>query len=72
MEGLEEELDEEKKTELESPCHAQTYRDRYPPNRGHHGGVHSANGHESQDRLLQRDAQQGHNLLGITLEQPVL
>uniref|UniRef100_A0A4W5NUP6 Voltage-dependent L-type calcium channel subunit beta-3 n=1 Tax=Hucho hucho TaxID=62062 RepID=A0A4W5NUP6_9TELE len=59
VEELEEELDEE--DEFESPCHAQTYRDRYPPHRGHRGGVHSTNGHESQDRLLQRDAQQGHN-----------
>ncbi|KAK6303686.1 hypothetical protein J4Q44_G00261400 [Coregonus suidteri] len=61
VEELEEELDEEEEDEFESPCHAQTYRDRYPPHRGHPGGVHSANGHESQDRLLQRDAQQGHN-----------
>uniref|UniRef100_A0A8C8D486 Guanylate kinase/L-type calcium channel beta subunit domain-containing protein n=1 Tax=Oncorhynchus tshawytscha TaxID=74940 RepID=A0A8C8D486_ONCTS len=45
----------------QSPCHAQTYRDRYPPHRGHPGDFHSANGHESQDRLLQHDAQQGHN-----------
>ncbi|CAB1336227.1 unnamed protein product [Coregonus sp. 'balchen'] len=60
VEELEEELDEEE-DEFESPCHAQTYRDRYHPHRGHPGGVHSANGHESQDRLLQRDAQQGHN-----------
>ncbi|XP_024230971.1 voltage-dependent L-type calcium channel subunit beta-3a isoform X1 [Oncorhynchus tshawytscha] len=59
VEELEEELDEE--DEFESPCHAQTYRDRYPPHRSHRGGVHSTNGHESQDRLLQRDAQQGHN-----------
>uniref|UniRef100_A0A8C8D961 Guanylate kinase/L-type calcium channel beta subunit domain-containing protein n=1 Tax=Oncorhynchus tshawytscha TaxID=74940 RepID=A0A8C8D961_ONCTS len=35
--------------------------DRYPPHRGHPGDFHSANGHESQDRLLQHDAQQGHN-----------
>ncbi|XP_038863669.1 voltage-dependent L-type calcium channel subunit beta-3a [Salvelinus namaycush] len=55
------EEDEELEDEFESPCHAQTYRDRYPPHRGHRGGVHSTNGHESQDRLLQRDAQQGHN-----------
>ncbi|KAJ8016282.1 hypothetical protein DPEC_G00005580 [Dallia pectoralis] len=59
-EQLEEELDEEEE-EFVSPCHTQTYRDRFPAQRGNHGGVHSANGHESQDKLLQRDAQQGHN-----------
>ncbi|XP_012992015.2 voltage-dependent L-type calcium channel subunit beta-3 [Esox lucius] len=59
VEELEEELDEEDEEEFESPCNTQTYR--YPPQRGHHGGIHSANGHESQDKLLQRDAQQGHN-----------
>uniref|UniRef100_A0A3Q4I1A8 Voltage-dependent L-type calcium channel subunit beta-3 n=1 Tax=Neolamprologus brichardi TaxID=32507 RepID=A0A3Q4I1A8_NEOBR len=55
----EEEEDEE--DEYASPCHARTYRDMYPSHRGHTGGAHSANGHESQDRLLQREAQQGHN-----------
>uniref|UniRef100_A0A3P9NLE0 Voltage-dependent L-type calcium channel subunit beta-3 n=1 Tax=Poecilia reticulata TaxID=8081 RepID=A0A3P9NLE0_POERE len=44
-----------------SPCHGRSYRDRYPSHRGHPGSDHSANGHESQDRLLQREAQQGHN-----------
>uniref|UniRef100_A0A3B4H2V1 Voltage-dependent L-type calcium channel subunit beta-3 n=1 Tax=Pundamilia nyererei TaxID=303518 RepID=A0A3B4H2V1_9CICH len=47
--------------EYASPCHARTYRDMYPSHRSHTGGAHSANGHESQDRLLQREAQQGHN-----------
>uniref|UniRef100_A0A3Q2PMW3 Calcium channel, voltage-dependent, beta 3a n=1 Tax=Fundulus heteroclitus TaxID=8078 RepID=A0A3Q2PMW3_FUNHE len=44
-----------------SPCHSRSYRDRYPAHRGHPGSDHSTNGHESQDRLLQREAQQGHN-----------
>uniref|UniRef100_A0A3Q3X2U7 Voltage-dependent L-type calcium channel subunit beta-3 n=1 Tax=Mola mola TaxID=94237 RepID=A0A3Q3X2U7_MOLML len=52
---------EEEEDEFASPCHARTYRDMYPPQRGHRGGAHNANGHESQDRLLQREAQQGHN-----------
>uniref|UniRef100_H2MAA5 Voltage-dependent L-type calcium channel subunit beta-3 n=1 Tax=Oryzias latipes TaxID=8090 RepID=H2MAA5_ORYLA len=47
--------------EYTSPRHVRTYRDMYPSQRGHTGGPHNANGHESQDRLLQRDAQQGHN-----------
>uniref|UniRef100_A0A3B3BJF4 Voltage-dependent L-type calcium channel subunit beta-3 n=1 Tax=Oryzias melastigma TaxID=30732 RepID=A0A3B3BJF4_ORYME len=47
--------------EYASPRHVRTYRDMYQPHRGHTGGPHNANGHESQDRLLQRDAQQGHN-----------
>ncbi|KAL1021443.1 hypothetical protein UPYG_G00013320 [Umbra pygmaea] len=60
VEELEEEVDEEE-DDFESPCHTQTYRDRYPPHHGPSGGIHSANGHESQDKLLQRDSQQGHN-----------
>uniref|UniRef100_A0A3Q2D3T4 Voltage-dependent L-type calcium channel subunit beta-3 n=1 Tax=Cyprinodon variegatus TaxID=28743 RepID=A0A3Q2D3T4_CYPVA len=44
-----------------SPCHSRSYRDRYPSHRGHPCSDHSTNGHESQDRLLQREAQQGHN-----------
>lgn len=42
--------------EYGSPCHTRTYRD-YPPHRGHTAGDHNANGHEAQDRLLQRDGQ---------------
>ncbi|XP_037540671.1 voltage-dependent L-type calcium channel subunit beta-3a [Nematolebias whitei] len=64
--GVEEEEEEdveeeEEEDEYASPCHGRTYRDMYPPRRGHPGSAHSANGHESQDRLLQREAQQGHN-----------
>ncbi|XP_026187246.1 voltage-dependent L-type calcium channel subunit beta-3 isoform X1 [Mastacembelus armatus] len=57
----EEEEEEEEEDGYASPCHARTYRDMYPSHRGHTGSAHSANGHESQDRLLQREAQQGHN-----------
>ncbi|KAK9514923.1 hypothetical protein VZT92_025605 [Zoarces viviparus] len=57
----EQEEEEEEEDEYASPCHARTYRDMYPSHRGHTGSVHSANGHESHDRLLQREAQQGHN-----------
>uniref|UniRef100_A0A3Q3FY48 Voltage-dependent L-type calcium channel subunit beta-3 n=1 Tax=Labrus bergylta TaxID=56723 RepID=A0A3Q3FY48_9LABR len=53
--------EEEEEDEYASPVHGRTYRDMYPPHRGHTGSAHSANGHESQDRLLQREAQQGHN-----------
>nr|XP_015823870.2 voltage-dependent L-type calcium channel subunit beta-3a isoform X1 [Nothobranchius furzeri] len=56
-----EDVEEEEEDEYASPCHARTYRDMYPSHRGHPGGAHSANGHESQDRLLQREAQQDHN-----------
>ncbi|XP_027901353.1 voltage-dependent L-type calcium channel subunit beta-3a isoform X1 [Xiphophorus couchianus] len=64
--GVEEDEEEEEEEEEEedgcaSPCHGCSYRDRYPSHRGHPGSDHSANGHESQDRLLQREAQQGHN-----------
>ncbi|XP_028309193.1 voltage-dependent L-type calcium channel subunit beta-3-like [Gouania willdenowi] len=61
-EELEEEDEEEEDEDGNaSPCHTRTYRDVYYPHRGHMGSAHSANGHESQNRLLQRDAQQGHN-----------
>uniref|UniRef100_A0A3B3TT76 Voltage-dependent L-type calcium channel subunit beta-3 n=1 Tax=Poecilia latipinna TaxID=48699 RepID=A0A3B3TT76_9TELE len=53
--------EEEEEDGCASPCHGRSYRDRYPSHRGHPGSDHSANGHESQDRLLQREAQQGHN-----------
>ncbi|KAM6978071.1 voltage-dependent L-type calcium channel subunit beta-3a [Aplochiton taeniatus] len=57
----EEEEEEQDGAEFEPPSHSQSYRDRYPPQRGRPDSVLSANGHESQDRLLQREAQQGHN-----------
>ncbi|XP_072224044.1 voltage-dependent L-type calcium channel subunit beta-3a isoform X1 [Leuresthes tenuis] len=63
--GVEEDEEEEEEVEEEdefaSPCHAPAYRGVYPSHRGHTDSSHSTNGHESQDRLLQRDAQQGHN-----------
>ncbi|XP_024148732.1 voltage-dependent L-type calcium channel subunit beta-3a isoform X1 [Oryzias melastigma] len=61
VEDEEEEEEDEEDDEYASPRHVRTYRDMYQPHRGHTGGPHNANGHESQDRLLQRDAQQGHN-----------
>ncbi|XP_072305285.1 voltage-dependent L-type calcium channel subunit beta-3a [Eucyclogobius newberryi] len=49
---------EEREDEFGSPCHTRTYRD-FPHHRGNTtGGDHSTNGHESQDRLLRRDANQ--------------
>ncbi|XP_050952262.1 voltage-dependent L-type calcium channel subunit beta-3a isoform X1 [Labeo rohita] len=58
----EEEEEEEEEDDYEPHRHSHPYRDVYPPNRNHPGGIHSANGHESQDRLLQqRDSQDGHN-----------
>ncbi|XP_056896511.1 voltage-dependent L-type calcium channel subunit beta-3-like isoform X2 [Takifugu flavidus] len=55
------EEEEEGEDEYTSPRHTRTYRDMYPPHHGHTGAAHSANGHESQDRLLRHEAQQGHN-----------
>ncbi|XP_053869140.1 voltage-dependent L-type calcium channel subunit beta-3 isoform X3 [Malaclemys terrapin pileata] len=37
------------------------YPELYQPHRHHNSGLHSANGHDSQDRLLQREAEQTHN-----------
>ncbi|XP_077368781.1 voltage-dependent L-type calcium channel subunit beta-3-like [Festucalex cinctus] len=52
--------EEEEEDEYASPCHGRACRGMYPAHRGHAGG-HNANSHESQDRLLQSDARQGHN-----------
>ncbi|XP_061666179.1 voltage-dependent L-type calcium channel subunit beta-3-like [Syngnathoides biaculeatus] len=52
--------DDEEEDEYASPCHGRTCRGMYPAHRGH-GVGHNANSHESQDRLLQSEAQQGHN-----------
>ncbi|XP_069043353.1 voltage-dependent L-type calcium channel subunit beta-3a isoform X2 [Lepisosteus oculatus] len=42
--------------------HDRAYQDLCKPHRSNGAGLHSANGHESQDRLLlQRDADQSHN-----------
>ncbi|XP_059396348.1 voltage-dependent L-type calcium channel subunit beta-3-like isoform X2 [Carassius carassius] len=58
----EEEEEEEEVDDYEPHCHSHPYQEVYPPNRNHPGGIHSANGHDSQDRLLQqRDSQDGHN-----------
>ncbi|TFK02892.1 semaphorin-3A [Platysternon megacephalum] len=37
------------------------YPELYQPHRHHNSGLHSTNGHDSQDRLLQREAEQTHN-----------
>uniref|UniRef100_A0A8D0HEY2 Voltage-dependent L-type calcium channel subunit beta-3 n=1 Tax=Sphenodon punctatus TaxID=8508 RepID=A0A8D0HEY2_SPHPU len=37
------------------------YTDLYQPHRNHSSGLHSANGHDSQDRLLERDSEHNHN-----------
>nr|XP_033794687.1 voltage-dependent L-type calcium channel subunit beta-3 isoform X1 [Geotrypetes seraphini] len=37
------------------------YQDLYQPHRPHNSGLHSSNGHDSQDRLLERDSEQNHN-----------
>ncbi len=53
----EEEEEEEEEDDYEPHRHPHPYRDVYPPNR-----IHSANGQESQDRLLQqRTSLDGHN-----------
>ncbi|XP_061651326.1 voltage-dependent L-type calcium channel subunit beta-3a isoform X2 [Phyllopteryx taeniolatus] len=52
--------EEEEEDGYASPCPGRTYRGMYPAHRGHAVG-HNANSHESQDRLLQSEAQQGHN-----------
>lgn len=58
----EEEEEEEEEDDYDPHHHSHPYRDVYPPNRNNPGGIHNANGHESQDRLLQqRDSQDGHN-----------
>ncbi|XP_016140011.1 voltage-dependent L-type calcium channel subunit beta-3-like [Sinocyclocheilus grahami] len=59
-----EEEEEEEEDDYEPQHHPHPYRDVYPPKHNHPGDIHSANGHESQDRLLQqRDSQDGHNQL---------
>ncbi|XP_061545615.1 voltage-dependent L-type calcium channel subunit beta-3a [Phycodurus eques] len=52
--------EEEEEDGYASPCPGRAYRGMYPAHRGHAVG-HNANSHESQDRLLQSEAQQGHN-----------
>ncbi|XP_077572089.1 voltage-dependent L-type calcium channel subunit beta-3a isoform X2 [Stigmatopora nigra] len=52
--------EDEEQEEYTSPCHGRTCRGVYPAHCGRAEG-HNANSHESQDRLLQCEAQQGHN-----------
>ncbi|KAM6472802.1 voltage-dependent L-type calcium channel subunit beta-3 isoform X1 [Python bivittatus] len=41
--------------------YADTYTDLYQPHRNHNSGLRSTNGHDSQDRLLERDSEHNHN-----------
>ncbi|XP_041436759.1 calcium channel, voltage-dependent, beta 3 subunit L homeolog isoform X2 [Xenopus laevis] len=41
--------------------YSDTYTDLYQPHRHHNSGLNSTNGHDSQDRLLERDSEQNHN-----------
>ncbi|XP_066564689.1 voltage-dependent L-type calcium channel subunit beta-3a [Amia ocellicauda] len=47
--------------QLEQEEYEGPYPDLYKPHRNNGTSLHSANGHESQDRLLQREAEQSHN-----------
>ncbi|KAM4797435.1 voltage-dependent L-type calcium channel subunit beta-3 isoform 3-T3 [Rhinophrynus dorsalis] len=41
--------------------YSDAYPDLYQPHRHHNSGLNSTNGHDSQDRLLERDSEQNHN-----------
>ncbi|XP_069826207.1 voltage-dependent L-type calcium channel subunit beta-3 isoform X5 [Dendropsophus ebraccatus] len=41
--------------------YSDAYQDLYQPHRHHNSGLHNTNGHDSQDRLLERDSEQNHN-----------
>ncbi|KAL8163618.1 UNVERIFIED_CONTAM: Voltage-dependent L-type calcium channel subunit beta-3 [Gekko kuhli] len=41
--------------------YSDAYTDLYQPHRNHSSGLHSTNGHDSQDRLLERDSEHNHN-----------
>lgn len=41
--------------------YSDAYTDLYQPHRNHNSGLHSTNGHDSQDRLLERDSEHNHN-----------
>uniref|UniRef100_UPI00398E4EB3 voltage-dependent L-type calcium channel subunit beta-3-like n=1 Tax=Pristiophorus japonicus TaxID=55135 RepID=UPI00398E4EB3 len=41
--------------------HSGAYQDLYKPHRNHGSGLHSTNGHDSQDRLLDRESELNHN-----------
>ncbi|KAM5181202.1 voltage-dependent L-type calcium channel subunit beta-3 isoform 3-T3 [Mantella aurantiaca] len=41
--------------------YSDAYQDLYQPHRHHNSGLHNTNGHDSQDRLLERESEQNHN-----------
>ncbi|XP_042307724.1 voltage-dependent L-type calcium channel subunit beta-3 isoform X1 [Sceloporus undulatus] len=41
--------------------YSDAYTDLYQPHRNHNSGLHSTNGHDSQDRLLERESEHNHN-----------
>ncbi|XP_069086602.1 voltage-dependent L-type calcium channel subunit beta-3 isoform X1 [Pleurodeles waltl] len=41
--------------------YSDAYPDLYQPHRHHDSGLHGTNGHDSQDRLLERGSEQDHN-----------
>lgn len=41
--------------------YSDAYTDLYQPHRNHNSGLHSTNGHDSQDRLLERETEHNHN-----------
>ncbi|ETE74062.1 Voltage-dependent L-type calcium channel subunit beta-3, partial [Ophiophagus hannah] len=41
--------------------YSDAYTDLYQPHRNHNSGLRSTNGHDSQDRLLERDSEHNHN-----------
>ncbi|KAH0629149.1 hypothetical protein JD844_010999 [Phrynosoma platyrhinos] len=41
--------------------YSDAYTDLYQPHRNHNSGLHSTNGHDSQDRLLERGSEHNHN-----------
>ncbi|KAG2468349.1 CACB3 protein, partial [Polypterus senegalus] len=46
---------------LDTEEYSDAYEDLYKPHRNHSASLHSSNGHESQDRLLERESEQSHN-----------
>ncbi|MBN3277179.1 CACB3 protein, partial [Polyodon spathula] len=47
--------------QLDTDEYSDAYQDLYKPHRNPTPSLRSANGHDSQDRLLERDSEQSHN-----------